>query len=464
MGSANADTLSVQLDRLQRMILQISATNLSTGQKEKSPTCPSMSTFGAEEKIRYCDKAYVVVTDGTEIVRCSDPFFANTFSNKEEMNDHLFPVFVLLSSVEDARDGIIVVNSERTLWLFDPNDSDGKRKPDFVRIHKAFFKLAANPHGSHTTLHYGGVLPEFVDQVLFFYDGKLDDIKDDTNLGVAINYMNLLANNDLQQPRGLLFNNQDLLAIDFNTSTWTSGKWTTTSKADLRNFILGVEYAPLTSALVQACSALQVECVLGGYIGKGGNGFTFKVEDRTKTEMVLKICLNSTRDNTFVQRIEDEYHRALMVSTHAKAKDFVIPIKENGLCTADNFGALLFEERGLSVKTCSWQKRQRLLQLLFDLHSAGFAHGDARVDNVIEVHGAMKFIDFATVVRLADRKDRGPHLVAVDVKKMIQSCGWKYRDFNTMIEKIDAYATTVLSDCNNAHSILLKEIHSLLVA
>lgn len=240
-----------------------------------------MSTFGELEERSYSKRDFTTVSGPEDpVMKTTDSFFDTEYQNEEAMNDMLFSKLISLTEVQDLEDDIIVINSERTLWLTDSDESEAKRKPDFLRVHKAFFKSAGGSHGSDQSLNYGGVLPFFVNQVLFIYEGKVDSIKTGhKNIGGILNYLNLLCDARALHPRGLLFNKYDLITIDPTTSELQYGAWSTTSKKELRKFILDVEYPKLTSALIRACKELHVRCTLGGYIAQGATAHVFEVED-----------------------------------------------------------------------------------------------------------------------------------------------------------------------------------------
>jgi hypothetical protein len=132
-----------------------------------------MSKYGELERRRYQSITFREVTSGNNtdtIIQPTDPFFSENYPNKEYMNDKLFQSLISLSEIRYLEEDIILVNSERTLWLHDSSDPEASRKPDFLRVHKAFFKPAVNPHGTNITLNYGGVRSAFVNQVLFIYE------------------------------------------------------------------------------------------------------------------------------------------------------------------------------------------------------------------------------------------------------------------------------------------------------
>lgn len=82
----------------------------------KSPMCPSMSTFGSQERQKYATATFAVVSNPKDaIIPATDAFFAKTYVNEEAMNDDFFETLVSLTASKDLEDGIIVVNSERTL-------------------------------------------------------------------------------------------------------------------------------------------------------------------------------------------------------------------------------------------------------------------------------------------------------------------------------------------------------------
>jgi hypothetical protein len=417
--------------------LAILASNNNNTTEGKRSTVPSMSSFGSSEIIRYQKLSFSNITNTENvIIQSFDPFFAEIYSDEEAMNDKLFKTLLSLTEINDLEDGIIVINSERTLWLYDPDDHEGKRKPDFLRVHKAFFKSAKDPHGSDRSLNYGGVKNSFVDQVLFIYEGKVKSISTGhTNIGIGLNYVNLLSNSGVLKPRGLLFNKEEIIAIDNVDTRLLYGEWTTTPKEELKRFILDVGYPKLTSALILACRRLNVKCTLGGYIAKGASAYAFEVEDTNNEKMVLKLFLRSTvnDDPTFEARIDDEFSRGTTAKN--EVPNLVVPLSYY-VIHAD-YGAILYEYRGLFV-TYPLQKCRRLLGLLKDLHMSGFAHCDARIQNIIEYEGTLKFIDFATFAKLSERMN-ARQLIMNDLDKLIRSCKWT----NNFSDQISEYADII---------------------
>jgi hypothetical protein len=286
-------------------------------------------------------------------------------------------------------------------------------------------------------LHYGGVLLPFVNQVLFIYEGKVDSIKGNGNIGLALNYINLACNASVLDPRGLLFNKQDLIAIDYDRMTLFSGQWTTTSRQELTKFILDAKHPPLTAALIKSCNKLNVKCCLGGYISEGAAGCAFRVKGNADKVMVLKVCCNKNDDPRFQSSIRDEFHRG--VNAFQSVPDLVVPVL--GWCVEDNYGAILYGELGLPVRYV-FSRRVKLLTLLANFHLAGFIHGDARLPNIVEYDGTLKFIDFATCVKWPDYSNDLSAVQAVisDISTLIKSCEWNVQ---IVSDKIENYAKAV---------------------
>lgn len=340
-------------------------------------------------------------------------------------------------------------------------------------MHKAFFKKAKNPHGTGTgtakSFLYGGVSLFFVNQVLFIYEGKVNDLNTDENVGVAMNYLNLLCNAGSQMPRGLLFNKENLIALDGVASSLRTGSWATTSKEVLTNFILETKYSPLTSALVSACKDLDVQCTLGGYIANGAFGHVFEVtandsSSRTRTEtMALKVFLKSSdEDRQFQFRVEDEFIRGR--EAYAAVPDLVIPL-HNTYTVSEKYGAILYERVACGLQMVIG-KRHRILSLLMELHVHGYTHGDARVPNIVELHGKLFFIDFSTFTQLSRRMEPRREIIS-ELRTLFTSCEWKYTEsIKTLVERyadIICTASLVIEDKRQAAATVIQSISDIVL-
>jgi len=417
LGFIAVDTTVLQLEKLLSKLNTNKSNNLS-------PTCPSMSTFGRQLDSLFQKEQLPITEVATKL------FHKNIFyKNEEEFNEGIYECFYGFSELTDEENDIIIVNSERTLWLSDGinNDIDeDRRKPDFFRIHKAFFKPAVHPHGM--CKYYGGLLDTiFIEQVLFIYEGKLDSVDTDTNKGIFYNYLNLLSNCGAKTPRGILYNPTSFVIGDICELKCYCGDWDYTLPSILTEMIESVPLPKLTAALIDACREFGVQTTLGGYIGRGSSGFCFKVINKAGTSgniMVLKIILspNLLPKGHFETIVRAEYINGITLKK--SLSDIVVHIFEDKFVLKDDhYGSILFLEYASAVKF-AFQRLTKMIKLLNLLHKADYSHGDARVANIVEFQGGQyKFIDFATITRFdsyIDQKTKAKKILD-DVKTLCTS-------------------------------------------
>jgi hypothetical protein len=317
--------------------------------------------------------------------------------------------------------GIIVVNGERMERTSSSSSSSSlpRRKQDFLRFHSSFYLPASEPHG-HCD-YYGEIHPDFVSQVLFLYEGKVNEsIDSDENLGILFSFIDHLRNQRVDHPMGILYNQFDYVICDGKNMELHKSRWNHESIDYFRETVHSVPLPLLTRAMITVFDELQVEPVLGGYCGKGKNGYCFQVNNRSSSSssscsssiavipeeepkelelpvMVVKIVLNHNSDDSsssFHSQIHSEYDKARLANLLFPDKTMAV----QSFHYEKEFAGLLFKEFGRSVAMDNcFERIAELFSLLAVFHQENYIHGDACLENLVETKdGKLKMIDFAT--------------------------------------------------------------------
>ena len=120
-------------------------------------------------------------------------------------------------------------------------------------------------------------------------------------------------------------------------------------------------------------------------LGAGGNGRAYRLTE----DGALKVSVG--------RRMEREH--AQMLAAHERCPELVVkPLQYYEQLGEDGkvqFSAYTMEECGQAVtRPFSSDKLKSLATALHGLHKAGVIHGDPRVENIVSVGSALKWIDF----------------------------------------------------------------------
>jgi hypothetical protein len=379
----------------------------------------SLAGFGKKHKEQF--SIFSVTNDKSS---AGNDFGTRAYQNEEDLNDQIYQLFKTTSSLREK--GIIVVNSERiertdryssSCSSSCSSSAPPRRKADFLRFHSSFYlpttTTTNQPLNGHCD-YYGEIHPEFVSQVLFLFKGKVNEsIDSDENLGILFSFIDQLRNQRVEHPMGILYSQFDYVLCDGKNMELHKSRWNHESIDYFRETVNSVPLPLLTRAMITVFDELPV---LGGYCGKGKNGYCFQVnngsssssssvavvpgeerEERESNSMVVKIVLNHNNNDSsssFHSQIHSEYEKArlanLFFPNHTIAVQSFHYEKE--------FAGFLFKEFGRSIaKDNCLDRITELFSLLAVFHRENYILGDACIENLVETEdGQLKMIDFAT--------------------------------------------------------------------
>jgi len=311
--------------------------------------------------------------------------------NEEDLNAELAEFLVQSSIVEE--DDIVCINSERHSWLPCTEDEVNDLNPDFLVIHRAFFVQLSRHGNSPESVLFGKAHRDFVDQVLYVHEGKKVELDNDCKGRIA-QYLYHLCAAGIPHTRGLLFNHKGYIHVEMSNgqiSKVVQGDWDEQIVGAVRPLILPYRYPPLTQAVIFLCKHFGVQVEFSdAVLGKGAFGSVFKVK-RGETRLAMKVVVVAD-----ASMVVNEVH--YMKMAFRELPNIVVAIEgdvslgsfENG----SQFAGYIMTEVGEPIKYIQQRLRQLFL-LLQKLHEKQIAHNDARISNIVYIHGVgLKLIDF----------------------------------------------------------------------
>ncbi|KAI9983720.1 hypothetical protein PInf_007787 [Phytophthora infestans] len=256
-------------------------------------------------------------------------------------------------------------------------------------------------------------LPDFI----ILFESKITKDLGGASFGQVVRYMQHLF------PTGpgnaVLFNRKLfwlIESINGGVLRVTKATWVMEgSKALFRDFITQ-NLSPWVTRLTAACSTLNVEVVEGdAYLGRGAFGCVFMVKRVGQDGDVLALKIV---EEFSIRRLFLEYEALV------RAQDTGLVIRPVGEATELSDGAAMLLSpvgKPISYPTTS-QEARVLFDMLWQLHSAGVAHGDPRVPNMIVKDEQRLWID------LYELLDASPSHMQNDAKiltKSILHVSWK---------------------------------------
>jgi hypothetical protein len=356
---------------------------------ETSPKIHMSDSEYVVTEMKYVDIVEFVPIEGGK--PCATTAFDTSEKDEEGFNADI--TFVFQQLCEHDVSGMALFNSERKVWL--KGELNG-RKPDFHCKHVIFNGHAIEHHKLHESFLYGGLSDAiFQRQVYFIFEGKITDLNS-AALSAMLSYQACrVQNGNDSNPVGVLYNNEYWMHFIYENRELTKvvrGKWTDVGSFNYLQESIQHAKVNLTDNLTKAVIALLAKFNVTPstdepFLGRGADGFVFRVKKADGREVALKVCLKSALDEF-----------AILVNAYAMIPDLVIkPIDEAIECELDD-GVVccgyLMDEIGSEVDL---RKRSSLIELLSELHQRGFVHGDPRVPNILVVDNKFKFIDFRTL-------------------------------------------------------------------
>jgi hypothetical protein len=338
---------------------------------------------------------------------------------------------LIIGKIQALLPGRFVVSSESYPWLSTyPTDRILDLKADIFITNPAFCSIRSSRGGvpcgvpAHASLYMG---VDLIDVKLSYTDRK-------RAFGETIQHAEYLGRNTQLRNQSehifchavafrkaiWLFHYQKEVVIDLEVVQWNLAG----SAQRLADFFC--ERDPISRVLNEALSMLDMQICrdnLGfpqAFLGAGAAGFVFKVLPRngSSAPMALKIVV----DKEHVPSVPREY-----LLNRALPEDCVVRACEFLMCPKSKGAAILFREVGARPSDIDdIAVQNKALAALAKLHSAGFAHGDARLDNLLDFGAAYKWCDVERAVKVDDRSRQ--FLLVKDVSTLFKSLGSKAKD------------------------------------
>jgi hypothetical protein len=375
---------------------------------------------------------FEVVPDGQLCLSQKD--IESSFKDEYELTEFLTPTLQKLCS--HGVQNITLVSSEDWAWL---PGVENDRKPDFHLNHCAF----TVDQNSVPSLCLGGVVKQYIDQVIFLFEAKLCKNASgpyplsNGDKAPMLNYLTCLADAGAIRSRGLTFNQE---AWEYCECTGAvvqrivRGKWTDAGSFEFLSDRIGearAELPPLSRAIVDLCALFSVEATeTHSFIGYGAEGFVFRVMRGMKL-MALKI---SKEKFAVCKEFEN------LVGAYSVLPDFVVePGKYEEI---GGYGGFTMLEIGRSVPLFDKDAAVECLRALLHLHQISFIHGDPRINNFVFSKRKYKMIDFG----------RSQLINSASIKKMLIQ-----RDLDTFCR---SFHCSLSIDCMRAYSTEVCEERS----
>ena len=361
---------------------------------------------------------------------CIDAPFPIFYEHEEDFNFQVTPTIQEISSHNAF--GLGLSNTEQVPWL--PGDFNDY-KPDFLLSHVAFQKetYAHHPNSEQTYLFGNLSHTNFVSQVCFQWKGKLVPLNH-TIQGKMLHYILLLAQFKAKTnyySAGVLYNQNNWIYFEskhYYIDKLIQGNWTDPgSKSFLKNCVvkstqMGDTLPILTEALIKLCDIFYVKINnRPSLLGQGAVGCVFRVyHQELNCDCALKIVLNV--------KIAEEFQ--IMQAVYLKCPNLVIELIKNpitiSLTDHSYCSGYLMKTIGKPIHN-QIKLHQSVLQLLVDLHSNRFTHGDPRIENIVNISNKTSNMtkDDLRWIDLCETK--GPFSISIDLKILLASL---FRDFN----------------------------------
>lgn len=348
------------------------------------------------------------ITDRTALITASNSGFRRARKSSEKLLiKSIYPIF------KDA-----IVTLDNTLELVDSEDDPflpvpGRKiydieetfhKPDLHVIHRALWTATKPSVGG---IVFGKTSVNCIRDMISILEGKIDPLTN-TQIGTLMKYLHYWYYcRGVRAARscvsGIVFYDKDFVYCEYNGCLFANflrcGWADPGSRALFVRLVVELPTRTTFSGIVDAvCAVFNVTINSGSFLGRGIEGTVLDVCDENGTHYAIKIYSGG-------------HHavRAQMVQT-AHATLAGVPGITNAIVhsvgavqSVNGASGFLLSEVGLRVKRSDFQTKAAalsLLRLLRVFHVAGYCHGDARLANIVNIGGVLKWIDLSTVVQV----------------------------------------------------------------
>lgn len=327
----------------------------------------------------------------------------------------------------DATSGLapVLVNSEDFTWLgpaYEVVDQRLNLKPDLLLSWRSFVRpvprksTQGNPEDDPRYVF--GVLADHALQqhgcIGGLLEGKAVPLTQ-SPFGALCNYHKCVTG----ICRGMLFNGTEFWLYITNYGQPVSllkCKWTDAGTAQQLKDFFSMGDPPLLQLLRHLCTSLGVTLTADAdgniFLGAGGSGQVFHVH-ADGTPAALKVILTAS-----AAKLSTEH--SLLVRAHLAGAPVIAPSGKWVLHPSLGGGYLLQKVgKVFAVRTLAMCKQA--FESLRQLHLKGFLHGDARLENLLQVDTDLLWVDMATALPVADGTTSADVLAAADALLLARS-------------------------------------------
>jgi hypothetical protein len=344
-----------------------------------------------------------------------------------------------------------LVNSETDVYLPVPelfDEPDLYNKPDLHLIHPALYcKSKPTANG----MVFGKPDVKCLNGIIALLEAKLPPLSD-TQVGVLMRYLSYWFRSVRRKVSGIVFNQFEFVYCEladgfFNPEHFIRCRWDATgSKGLLKRLLMDFAVKPTEAMVIsELCTRLNVRLLPEpgtSYLGRGAEATVLRVtEINGGTVRALKYYHGEGHNKQCVKmctRTSD------LITRVPGAVDLVIAhVGGPASVSVDGHHAsgVLIEQVGRPVSAkdfSSGYKKRNLFGHLRALHTLGTVHGDARIQNIVDLgvnnNTSLRWID------LGNNSQLTPELAVADFVTLLESFrGKKFANLDLQI--FQAYAT-----------------------
>jgi hypothetical protein len=409
----------------------------------KSNTTPSMAQKGFEAigRLENPKEVFRPVEGTPSVLFQTEQDVLHELTKEKDVVEYLTRHFEQIFT----EDNVVVVNSEKCGWIDTGGGKKNLQQPDLLICHKALY--TTNPKIKDGTRRFGGlshwILRDCIGAIM---EAKLSFAGHLTSaMGQIVNYSGYIAHACNEKVvKGVLFDKHKLYFVRMNDGTLARSvecKWTDAgSKSFLRNWLQPP--GSWMKLLDAACQQHSLAVEPGSFLGYGADGRVFKVSkqepepDGTLKEYAVKLVLKENFNHLTCESDK-------LQSAHAVCPNLVIRVVHPGQ-KFKNIGGFMVIELGTKVERDEYK---RIIEALVNLHRFDIVHGDARVNNVVEVGGSIKWIDFREAEIVTDNsidQQEQPNLKTIDMTTLMKSLlqiNYETEDLRKLVAKYSGNVT-----------------------
>lgn len=355
------------------------------------------------------------IADRTAMINSSNRRFRRADKSTEKLL--IAAIYPILQTAIRSVDGALeLVDSEDDTFLPGEPVHDVReyfQKPDLHLIHKGFWRQTKPSVG---TMLFGKPSVNCLKDMMCLLEGKVVTLSA-TEIGVLMKYLHYWSHcRGVRDARaivsGIVFNGSEFVYCEYNGLAFFNFlrcSWSDDGSRDLFTRLvveLPVRTRP-SLAIDGLCSVFNVQIVSGSsFLGRGSEGTVFEVVERdTQRHVALKVY-SGNNHVTRAQNVLNLYQQLEAVPAIAGVIVGIrpgFPIRS----VPDGSGFLLSAIGRPVIRSMFYSRAvgRQVLQLLRVLHVAGYYHGDARIANLVETDGTMKWIDLSNAAHIQSPND-----------------------------------------------------------